>query len=428
MTTPAPAPLSAKQLDDLAAACADAREDRKEEIAQHVNDETGERPWDWSLEIEVAVYQVEALIAAARAQQSAPPQAQAGERELLRRLHNWFEESAPEHYKGCGLWMDVSAALNRTPPPQGQGVEVDQGCVCLGREGPDPDCGRCGGDGVVPRTSPPQGPCGQRWCQPGDRPNRAFILRFDDPDRRDMVWTDEDAQARAVEAWRRFYPSWNCYLFSAHPWASPFASVALTVPVEIVPQEQAQEGERTAGQLCFEAFVGDWIGYTWDAVNPERKGRWERAGEAANTKKVAQLRADRDGFEATADRLNGMCDEAEERATKAEAELERVTRERDGWLNASIRQQNRADAAESKLSAGQATAEALSALVKMRKAIEADVRSAHHGRGNGTTQWMTEEDREFRGDLYKAFDNAVTALALSHPPAEAQPDATGGEE
>ena len=30
---------------------------------------------------------------------------------LLEHLHWWFETKAPEHYKGCGLHIDVVAAL-----------------------------------------------------------------------------------------------------------------------------------------------------------------------------------------------------------------------------------------------------------------------------------------------------------------------------
>lgn len=53
------------------------------------------------------------------------------------------------------------------------------------------------------------------WCQPGDQPHRAWILRFNDQDMREMVWTDEDAEAEARAAWNRYAPAWNCYLFCA---------------------------------------------------------------------------------------------------------------------------------------------------------------------------------------------------------------------
>jgi hypothetical protein len=50
------------------------------------------------------------------------------------------------------------------------------------------------------------------WCQPGDRPNRVWMLIFDDPDRRPMLWTHEDAESSARDAWNRFAPAWNCTL------------------------------------------------------------------------------------------------------------------------------------------------------------------------------------------------------------------------
>lgn len=43
--------------------------------------------------------------------------------------------------------------------------------------------------------------------------------------------------------------------------------------------------------------------------------------------------------------------------------------------------------------------------------LKCDVRSAHYNRGNGTTEWMREEDRDFRADLEKALERARAALA-----------------
>lgn len=39
------------------------------------------------------------------------------DRELLRRLHDWFLEAAPEHYAGCGLYFDVNESLAAAPEP-----------------------------------------------------------------------------------------------------------------------------------------------------------------------------------------------------------------------------------------------------------------------------------------------------------------------
>lgn len=52
------------------------------------------------------------------------------------------------------------------------------------------------------------------WAQPGDHPDRVWILRFEDNDRRDMIWTGPDAEAEAKAAYTTFVPTWNVYLFA----------------------------------------------------------------------------------------------------------------------------------------------------------------------------------------------------------------------
>ncbi|RUV69679.1 MAG: hypothetical protein EOR26_05245 [Mesorhizobium sp.] len=61
--------------------------------------------------------------------------------------------------------------------------------------------------------------------------------------------------------------------------------------------------------------------------------------------------------------------------------------------------------------------EALRSLVAMRGSIEADVSSAHNNRGNGASEWMREDDRDFRRELRTAFDAADAALAGQVSPA-----------
>lgn len=61
----------------------------------------------------------------------------------------------------------------------------------------------------------------QPWCQPGDQTDRAFRLRFEDPDMREMIWTGPDAEKEALAAYNQYAPSWNVYLFSGHPRAHP---------------------------------------------------------------------------------------------------------------------------------------------------------------------------------------------------------------
>lgn len=35
------------------------------------------------------------------------------QRRLLKALHEWFLDQAPEKYKGCGLWIDVENEVSR---------------------------------------------------------------------------------------------------------------------------------------------------------------------------------------------------------------------------------------------------------------------------------------------------------------------------
>ncbi|WP_210482695.1 hypothetical protein [Microvirga antarctica] len=106
-----------------------------------------------------------------------------------------------------------------------------------------------------PAVTEPSIARGTKWCQPGDmQANRYFIVRFDDADRGDAIFTDE---AEAREFWARATMSWNCWLFGAMP-------VAPTPPA-------ATEAEPAAWQWRFTAFVGSWSDW--------RQGRAPSLGE-----------------------------------------------------------------------------------------------------------------------------------------------------
>jgi len=53
---------------------------------------------------------------------------------------------------------------------------------------------------------------------------------------------------------------------------------------------------------------------------------------------------------------------------------------------------------------------ALEWFVKREKSIMADVLSAHRNRGNGASQWMREDDADFRRDMIRAFETARATL------------------
>lgn len=58
-------------------------------------------------------------------------------------------------------------------------------------------------------------PSWAKWCQPGDmQDKRYFIVKFEDRDRADALFTDE---AEAREFYARATVSWNCWLFGALP-------------------------------------------------------------------------------------------------------------------------------------------------------------------------------------------------------------------
>ncbi len=54
--------------------------------------------------------------------------------------------------------------------------------------------------------------------------------------------------------------------------------------------------------------------------------------------------------------------------------------------------------------------------------LAADLRSAHRSRGEGGSQWMAEDDRDFRADFRKAIETARAALQAHGP---AKPEENG---
>ena len=60
---------------------------------------------------------------------------------------------------------------------------------------------------------------------------------------------------------------------------------------------------------------------------------------------------------------------------------------------------------------------ALSGMLKKRKSIETEIKSAHSNRGSGASGWMREDDRDFRRDVSKTFDD-IAALIPSNPTPE----------
>jgi hypothetical protein len=57
-----------------------------------------------------------------------------------------------------------------------------------------------------------------QWCQPADRPERRWIIRFDEVDCSDRVFTDESA---ARHEYALLAPGWNVTLLATAEWCQP---------------------------------------------------------------------------------------------------------------------------------------------------------------------------------------------------------------
>lgn len=110
-------------------------------------------------------------------------------------------------------------------------------------------------------------PTGAKWCQPGDQQTKQhFLVRFDDPDCREAVFTEWD-KARAFYA--KATLSWNCWLFA-------------TVPAEAIAYStapQAVPAEDIAG-LTAEGYVSAFIDHSEETLVP--LPAWERPYQDAS--------------------------------------------------------------------------------------------------------------------------------------------------
>jgi hypothetical protein len=78
------------------------------------------------------------------------------------------------------------------------------------------------------------------WCQPmenGKHKLRHFIVRFEDAQRNEAVFTDE---AEAYEFWRKANVSWNCWLFGAMPLSAQDAPSASLAERDVLAERRRQ--------------------------------------------------------------------------------------------------------------------------------------------------------------------------------------------
>lgn len=105
-------------------------------------------------------------------------------------------------------------------------------------------------------------PAHAKWCQPGDmQDKRYFLVRFDDPDRGDAVFTDED---EARQFYGRATISWNCWLFGTLP-AQPERDGAIEALRSAFADAQYAPGDNqvTPAKIAtFMNFIGTWLATT----------------------------------------------------------------------------------------------------------------------------------------------------------------------
>jgi hypothetical protein len=147
----------------------------------------------------------------------------------------------------------------------------------------------------------------------------------------------------------------------------------------------------------------------------EKPGHWEEAKHFVTDRKLVEGRQNSPfwNVQPLYTHLAPRPDMERELA-EARAEIERITYNRDMFAQRSVQHLAERDALEADKAR---LVEALRTLAQMRKSVLADVMSAHQHRGNGPSEWMREEDRDFRRDLGKAFDAADAALSGASIPA-----------
>ena len=129
-----------------------------------------------------------------------------------------------------------------------------------------------------------------------------------------------------------------------------------------------------------------WTRYMLDNMMPENIARWRSQIE---TPYVDLTEAEKDSDRVWADKVLALIDTPAPPAGEREAALR----------------------------------EAVAKILPLKEGVLTDVKSAHSGRGNGASEWMREDDRDFRSDLRNAF--AAIESALIDTPT---PPATTGED
>lgn len=166
--------------------------------------------------------------------------------QLMRGFEPWPENAHPTFSKGD--WREVKSCLSAVAAYLSQPEQPALAAV------------------------EPVGP----WCQPmdeGKHKPRHFIVRFDDSERGEALFTDE---AEAREFWSKANIAWNCWLFGAMPLTTP-------PPSPDVAALQAELVVRSAQRQHWEEL----------AVSRMHRAKALQAKNERLTKEIAELRKQR---------------------------------------------------------------------------------------------------------------------------------------
>lgn len=165
-------------------------------------------------------------------------------------------------------------------------------------------------------------PAHAKWCQPGDKQNdRHYLVRFDDPDCNDAVFTDWD-KARTFYA--KATLSWNCWLFAA----VPADAIASPVPQgEAVAQNESDQAGSYQTVEEYNAIVKAPASETTVAAMRDERDAWRRLASCS-----CGCQFEDDGETQTL-----QCGYHEAERNAARAEVERLTKALEPFAEASRR-------------------------------------------------------------------------------------------
>jgi hypothetical protein len=125
--------------------------------------------------------------------------------EALTEAHRWFrdrEQSIRNRYEQTGCEVNLRRTLEAEVSELGELItKID---VAMQKATPS---------AASEEAERPYGPKWAEYAAPGDNQEDRWLLRFADPDCREAMFSGPDAEREAWDAWNRYAPGFNCWLF-----------------------------------------------------------------------------------------------------------------------------------------------------------------------------------------------------------------------